>query len=324
VAPSRTVDWIRKHGMCIDNIRIDTATDPTMGRGAFATRAMKAGTRVAPAPIQVFADRTVFAQQVPEAQFINYCFAIGEKMLLYPYGPGVNLINHAPAEKANVRVEWSRHAMHHGTWLDLPLSQFLQMDYPGGLIMDVIAMRDIAEGEELFMDYGPAWEQAWETHLDTWKPSDLSYVYPQDVDTKTQPFRTLEEQKKDPYADNLATVCWTNNWEREKGKKMKWTRPTKFDWPEGVAFCHILSRTSEKGEYVYEVAMHFDWSDPGSSDNRDFIDTNMPHSAIALVDKPYRSDLHLPNAFRQPLELPADMIPAQWLDAVTATQTVPK
>jgi SET domain len=306
--------------MCIDNIRIDTATDPTMGRGAFATRALKVDTRVAPAPIQVFSDRAVFAQQVPEAQFINYCFAIGDKLLLYPYGPGVNLINHAPAGKANVRVQWSRHTMHHGTWLDLPLSQFLQMDYPGGLILDVIALRDIEQGEELFMDYGPAWEQAWVKHLETWKPSDLSYVYPQDVDTKTQPFRTVEEQKKEPYADNLATVCWTNNWERQIGTKMKWTRPTKFDWPEGVTFCHIVSRTSEKGEYVYEVALHFGLDDPGSPDNRDYIDTHVPHSAIALVDKPYRSDLHLANSFRQPLELPADMIPKQWLEAVVPVE----
>jgi hypothetical protein len=313
------VEWIQKHGMCIDNIRIGIATDPLMGRGAFATRSMSGGTRVAPAPIQFFMDRTVFAQQIPEAQFVNYCFAIGDKMLLFPYGPGVNLINHSSKEP-NVAVRWSNHPMHHNTWLDLPMQQFVEMDYPGGLILDVIALRDIQEGEELFLDYGPSWQKAWDNHVRSWKPhkSAKNYVYPQDMDT-TKPYKTLKEQEKKPYASNLATVCWTNNWQRDRGAKMKWTKPTTFDWPEGVTFCHIISRTTNSitGEFEYEVALHFDFDSPGDVRNRDYIDTNVPQSSIAFVNKPYKSDLHLPNAFRHPIELPSHIIPPQWLTTNT-------
>lgn len=330
VAPFRSVEWIRQHGMCIDNIRIDTATDPMMGRGAFAKRTMKQGTRIAPAPLQIFPDRSVFikAQQEynkkkgkdqPEPLLINYCFTIDDPsnkqgMLLFPYGPGVNLINHS-YDNPNVKLEWSFHPMHHNTWLDLPFEQYATMDYPGGLIIDIIALRDIEEGEELFLNYGAAWQDAWEQHVQKWKPhtSSKTYVYPQDMDL-TQPFKTLKEQEKSPYAKNLQTVCFTNNWpNRDKTNKLKWIKPKKFSWPEGITYCNILSRTQlEDGKYEYEVSLHYDFNALPNKKDMSYIDTNVPHSAIAFMDLPYTSDMHLPNAFRYPIQLPSHLIPSQW------------
>ena len=323
------MEWIRQHGMCIDNIRIDTATDPMMGRGAFAKRNMKQGTRIAPAPLQIFPDRSVFikAQQIynkkaaksqPEPQLINYCFAIDDPndkkgMLLYPYGPGVGLINHS-SDNPNVKIEWSYHPMHHNTWLDLPYEQYATMDYPGGLILDVIALRDIQEGEELFMNYGADWQKAWEHHVETWKPHKTAktYVYPQDMDL-TKPFKTLKEQAKQAYAPNLQTVCRTSNWpNREKTNRRKWKMP-KQPWPEAIAYCHVLNRTEiSAGNYEYEVSLHHDYDELPSKKDMSFIDTNVPHSAIAFMDLPYTSDLHLPNAFRFPIQLPSHLIPPQW------------
>jgi SET domain len=311
-APMRTPEWLRKHGMCIDNIRIQTATDPAMGRGAFASRWLKQGTAVAPAPLQLFRDRSAFAQQVPEALFVNYCFA-ANNMLLFPYGPGVNLINHS-SKRPNVDLQWSKHNMNHGQWLDLPLHQLHQMDFPGGLILDVVALRDIQEGEELFLDYGTSWQQAWDEHVRTWKADTATnYVYPQDIDL-TQPFKTVTEQQTDSYPDNLATVCWTQNWERDEFTKRKWTRPTSR-WPEGMVYCNILQRSqiTGSGEYEYEVSLNFDVHQPDLPDKLKYIDTAVPHSAILFVDKPYMSDLHLPNAFRHPIELPKHLIPDQWM-----------
>lgn len=332
VAPDRSVPWLREHGMCIDNIRIATATDPSMGRGAFAARHLSHGSIVSPAPLQFFSDRQAFAQvsRGPETLFINYCLSIGNtNMMLYPYGPGVNLINHASANtknKPNVEWRWSTHSMHHHTWLDLPMSQLQQMDYPGGLILDVVALRDLQPGEELFMDYGLAWEEAWEEHVASWMPdpSASSYVYTQDMDM-TQPFRTVEEQQEKPYASNMATVCWTPNWERDENTRMKWTKPT-FDWPEGMLYCNIQKRsvvpsTSDNItgpiQYEYEVSLNFEMMKPNRNDKLLYIDTNVPHNAIWFVDKPYKSDMHLPNAFRQPIALPPHIVPDPWLTQET-------
>jgi len=155
VAPARTEEYVRKHGWCVDNIEIFGAEDEEMGRGAFARRSLAKGSIVAPAPIQVFKDRSAFQRQQPESVFVNYCFEVpGTSILLYPYGPGVNLINHASGDKANVELRWSKSPTSHYTWLDLPLDQFWDYIYPGGLVMEVVAIRNIEQGEELFMDYG--------------------------------------------------------------------------------------------------------------------------------------------------------------------------
>jgi hypothetical protein len=314
VAPNRTVDWLQRHGMCIDNIEIRPASNPSMGRGAFAKRSLPKGSLVAPAPIQMFPRRKAFANQVPEALFVNYCFQPpGTNILLFPYGPGVNLINHGSGKIANVKVEWSTHYMSHTNWLDLPLDQFWNMNYPGAIIMDVIAIRDINVGEEIFLDYGSDWANAWQVHLDQWKPVNQStYTYVEEID-RTQPFRTMEEQEKEPYSPNLKTVCFTPNWDRDEYTTMAWSRPL-VPFPDGLVLCNLLSRqyNATSSEYEYKVSLLFDRLEPDREDQRLYTDTNVPHSAISFVDKPYMSDLHLRNAFRHPIGLPEISIPQHW------------
>jgi SET domain len=313
--PYRQVEWIRQHGMCIDHIEIRNATDRTMGRGAFAKRHLSKGAIVAPAPMQFFKNRQIFAKQIPEALFVNYCFQpSGLDMLLYPYGPGVNLINHASGNKANVKIAWSNHSMSHATWLDLPIQQFWEMQYPGALILDIIALRNIPPGEELFLDYGKDWEMAWNQHVQKWKPllNASEYHYVQDFD-RTQPFRTIQEQKKNPYPTHMKTICWTANWHREDYTRMIWTKPNYY--PEGYLYCNILSRqwNQTTSGYEYEVSLLFDRMQPDvKKDELLYIDTNVPHSAISIVHKPYMSDLHLTTAFRQPITFPSHLIPKHW------------
>ena len=239
--------------MCIDHIEIKPATDPEMGRGAFARRALPRGTLVAPAPMQVFPERAAFAGQTPEALFVNYCFQSPHSdILLFPYGPGVNLINHNHYHP-NVGLRWSTSPQHHGQWLDLPLRDFWKVMYPGAIILEVVALRDIQPGEELFLDYGAEWDAAWKKHVQEWKPFKAEeYVYPADMDL-TKAFRTLQEQESNPYPPNLATACFENNWHRDEGRA-EWEEVEY--WPEGLTYCHILKRDLQgDGSYVYEVAL---------------------------------------------------------------------
>ena len=326
--PSRNPDWLRKHGMCIDNIRIQPATDPSMGRGAFAAYNLQQGERVAPAPLQVF-DARDFGQESQLAPlFVNYCLSIpGTSLLLFPYGPGVNMVNHAPSpNQVNVKFQWSTHPMNHAAWLHLPLDQMLQMDYPGGLMLDLVTTRPIAAGEELFLDYGTAWQNAWERHIRDWHPVPNAslYKYASEFD-RTQPFPTvseLQEQKStstsqasQKSANNLHTVCWTPNWSRDEPfKPMAWIKP-EFEWPEGLIWCNLHERrfNEHTQEYEYDVSLNFHTMDPDRIDKSKYIDTGVPQSAIFYVDKPYLSDLHLPNAFRHSLELSEELVPEMWL-----------
>jgi hypothetical protein len=56
--------------------------------------------------------------------------------------------------------------------------------------MEIVALRDIKPGEEVYMDYGEAWEDAWENHVANYKPPPPLMT----ADGKTEePFVTAKE-----------------------------------------------------------------------------------------------------------------------------------
>eukprot|EP00536_Pseudo-nitzschia_multiseries_P016873 jgi/Psemu1/328368/estExt_fgenesh1_pg.C_12720001 len=338
--PIRSPEWLQQHGICADNIRVQPATDPSMGRGAFANRFLSKGRVISPAPLQIYPNRNNFMapQNVEERKMlekkrnikyendqllVNYSFQPkGSTLLLYPYGPGVGLINHAnkTSGKINAVLQWSEHHMNHGKqWLDssFSLDQFWKMQYPGSLILDVVALRDIWEGEEIFIDYGTEWEAAWDEHVKNWKPSRTDdYVYPFDEMARhndpVKPYRTLSEQKNNPYAHNLMTVCNTRNWSRSRKERQKWRLGR--CWPEEVDECIILDRKYDESmkTYLYEVQL---WPNEGETQDGKtpkYIDYDVPHSAIRFVDKPFLSDQHIPTAFRHPIGFPEELTPPFW------------
>lgn len=196
-----------------------------MGRGAFTRYPLRKGEIVAPAPLQIFRDRDVFLMDDGREQlYVNYCLQPkNSRLMFFPYGQGVGVINHS-REKVNVKWQWSNNSMHHADWLELSIDDMMQVAKPGGLILEVVALRDIVPGEELFLDYGRAWEAAWKSHVSMWRPpvNAQTYVYPADID-ETTPLRTVLEQQKDPYPDNLLTVCVTPDWSsRKNGRTIQW------------------------------------------------------------------------------------------------------
>jgi len=179
------------------------------------------------------------------------------------------------------------------------------------LILEIFALRDILKGEELFLDYGKEWESAWKKHERNWSSVQGAehYVYPADMNLNL-PFRTRKEQKSNSHPQNLMTVCNSANYNRKKYTIMKWkkTRHTGF---AHVHACHILQRKHTNTGFKYKVALQFDRS--GTFDpSLPYIDTHVPHSAISWVDKPYMSDMYLPNAFRHPIGLPDSLMPTRW------------
>ncbi|KAL3941547.1 MAG: hypothetical protein SGARI_000565 [Bacillariaceae sp.] len=335
VAPVRSPAWLQKHGMCVDHIKPGPATDPSMGRGAFANRKLLKGTIVAPAPVQIFPNRTEFlasnddestqSNSSPEELIVNYCFQPpNSSLLLYPYGAGAGLINHSPdPSKINVKLQWSNHPVSHKSWLDeeLSMAQFAKMQYPGSLIIDFVATRDIAEDEEIFMDYGQEWDEAWAAHVQQWKPdpdASKSYVYPKDMDT-SKPFRTVTEQMTNPDPKNIRTVCESLNSYKKKSLTFTEGKNNTVSWrgpgqrfPENLIACDIVDRKESSfgngTDYTYSVQ----WFKKIDKKRTMIVETDVSHSAIHFVDRPGQSDQHLLNAFRHPIGLPLDMTPSKW------------
>jgi len=308
-----------------------------------------------------------------EQLFVNYCFQPkNSTMLLFPYGQGVNLINHAAGRRSsngdirfgnlnsflkggeadagdrnamnepNVYLRWSEHQMHHSTWLDFKdVNEFWKHAKPGGLILEVVALRGISAGEELFVDYGAEWEEAWREHVDAWKPpppaSSASdggggdYKYPAEMD-ETAPLRTIKEQLDgDPYPSNLITTCVTPDWSHrhyETGRNISWYEPEEggSPWWQLTTYCHILERIpAPNGDYLYTVQLLWKNDDlelrpellQVGSDHprramRRYIDHGVPRRAIRFVERPYKDDEHLPNAFRHPISFPDELVPEIW------------
>jgi hypothetical protein len=185
---------LQENGWCVDWLEIHQSTIPGAGRGAFVTRSAPKGTVVAPVPLQIFKDRRMFQESDVELLYVNYCLQPKDSnMIFFPYGPGVNLINHS-SEKPNAYLRWSKNHMHQSEQVDLSIQDLMKESWPGSMILEVVALRDLAPGEELFMNYGSDWEEAWNAHVQRWTPVDdaESYVYPQDMDD-TAPLRTVEE-----------------------------------------------------------------------------------------------------------------------------------
>lgn len=325
--PTRDVKWLQQYGWCIDYIEIDISTIPHAGRGAFARTGLHRGNVVAPAPLQVFHHREIFKTEHSEQLYVNYCIQpAGTEMLLFPYGQGVNLINHS-SKQPNVEFRWSTNRMHHHEYLDLSsIDEFWKIVSPGSLILEIVALRDIEQGEELLLDYGSSWDDAWNTHVTTWQPeaNASQYVYSSEID-ETLPIRTIREQVDDPYPANLITMCLTNDFDREEHYHVEWSEPTDYSWAEGMVFCHVLERTYDStiGDDLYTVSLVFNSKglkgkkkelqfDPTIPLDDLFIDFNVPRRAIRFIEKPYQDDEHLPNAFRHPIELPMHLVPEIW------------
>jgi hypothetical protein len=349
--PRRTPAWLAEHGWCIDHVEIKQSTIAGAGRGLFVKRNLVAGSMVAPAPLQAFQDRRVFAYTNPEQLYVNYCLQPrNSTMMFYPYGPGVNLINHYAHAAAgsssavnhasrrgspNVGWRWSQNPLHKTALLDMNYDDFWDAVKPGHLILEIYALRDLVAGEELLLDYGREWQAAWEQHVANWLPATTTttaHVYPEDMDD-TEVLRTVKEQETDPYPDNLITMCLTPDKRRKTVKHMEWSEPTyTTSWSHAMVFCHILDRSmnAANGMEEYTVSLLKPAKntildpaayvfDPTVPMEDLYIDTKVPRRAIRWIEKPYMDDEHLPNAFRHPIGLPDDLVPIAWRNNAAPT-----
>jgi len=112
----RSVEWLEKEGMCLDNIIPDISTLPHAGRGAFAHREISEGEIIVPTPLLHIANRDVLgtyqmfvheenrigrdqSKYVGKQLLLNYCFGHKESSLLFcPESNGV-YINHCSKRK---------------------------------------------------------------------------------------------------------------------------------------------------------------------------------------------------------------------------------
>ena len=316
---TRSLEWLDEHGVCGDHLQPGNSTLPQAGRGAFARRRLTNGSVVAPLPlIHVESKRFVLKHTSPPIPplsashqlLYNYCFGHKETtLLLCPYGTLTSLVNHNQT-LANVQVRWSTRQEGQTSWFNYTPSQVLERK-SAGLSMELVAMRDIDEGEEIFLDYGDDWEDTWQRHVQHWRPARNGHDYvsaPQLQESEMQ-IRTVFEQLQDPYPVNVELRCyrfftkprqlWMNIWQNKS--------LATYIHQEALERepCDVLRReTDNAGNVWYQALLH-------EGDERVRM-RKVPREAIVFVDRPHTSDMHLPNAFRHYMGIPDHLLPDKW------------
>ena len=344
----RSIEWLEQNGLCMDNIRPGPSTIKHAGRGAFATRKIPEGGLVAPVPLVQIPDKDVmqmydvtlkYDEETEEEYHVrgdkdspvgtqlllNYCYGHPESnMLFFPAGAVASFINHSP--RPNAKLVWSTHPSNSKHWFDLSPEQLINDDNRYlGLMMEVVATTDIEEGEEVFIDYGNLWQEAWQRHLSNWEQGKkfrkIKKSWPVRALDLTQQYKNKPLSQKIP--ENILTKCFLviskevgEESANENGEKIRvWTEhKTRHTFESANLFdCSILEREEDKnGESQYTIS----WTD--DEDGSKTIVKHVPRRAIVFVDKENTGDQFTEMAFRHYIQIPDDIFPVgPWRDVDT-------
>lgn len=354
----RDVDWLKMNGYCFDNLVAGISTIEHAGRGAFASRSMKKGEVVSPMPLVVLnqgrsaltiadyeedsEDGTAEEVEGTQTKSLLYNYMLEHPQssaLFWPAGALTPSINHGGKKKANVKMIWSTKS-----WSMSKEAQELGVESLSevgaiDMILELIATRPIEKGEEVLLDYGDDWENAWKEHLIEWKEvvkdadfSSSAMVLNEahlGVGKPVKPFPTFDEKNVDDEDEVAELQCHLlyDEDKIERRRNQDGTRTKVYPWIShpvagesrlktdiairGVnrVACIIMEKSGDaKSGYKYLVKPVMEVDGPG------MLIRNVPHHAIRYIDKPYKNAQHAPFAFRHSIQFPDQIFPKAWRD----------
>jgi hypothetical protein len=323
--PKRSLEDLHINGYCLDHLKPGESHLIKNGsRGAFATRCLPRDTIVAPVPVlPILRDALAWSSPHAQAQrenydnphqlLLNYCYGhANSSILLFPASPVVNLINHA--RNPNVALRWKTEIMDYGT--------VVSRQSPG-MVLELVALRDINQNEEILIDYGDAWELAWTQHVRLWqtKKSQIEHmVQPNHPSVNPDPnfFRAIYEEPS--YPSKWHTACYIPP--MDMMPKIVGNDGTTFFFPSNfrqlhpsqLELCDILDRRqlhdNNTGVQQYQYSVRIPIRH-GDQDNGTIFMQHVPSSAITFID--LQPDHRRIGGFRHELR-PAGIFPLSWLD----------
>ena len=362
----RPVSWIQKNGICLDNIVPRLSKNPRAGKGAIANRFLQKGDVVT--PVTLLQITNLDALRIPAFKgdkwqlLLNYCLGHSSSSLLLCPDTNAILVNHCSdrrpdmhpcggnSSKPNARYQWAKWDKKTDSWLNMTIEE-MKNQGGRGLSLEVIATRDIEEGEEVFIDYGKEWEAAWDRHVHSYRPPTY------ENEGEWSPVKKLNDELGPiPIAPNLDpkfitmdnrnvtfTGCYyyeddVTFWTTFEGEEKSWLEMQKdevihkYHRNYGEAFmvdenqsysdgafwpCVVLGKDEPNDSYIVRIIQSWLYEDTVWQRMKlPRIITNYPRKSIRHFYLPYKSDLHLPGVFRHSIHLPDDLFPAIWRDRV--------
>ena len=320
----RSIDWLNENGRCLDNIRPGNSTLPHAGRGAFARIPIPKDGYIHINPLLHIPDRDVLtmyeekhhslwstdeserdvSKPIGHQLLLNYCFGHRtSSLLLCPYS---NLfINHS-SESPNAKIVWSSDlAYHNPSWLEKPVS-FFDNVWSTGLSFEYIALTDINEGDEILIDYGSEWQDAWTKHLQQWEPPRNAdkYISAQQLNGDLSlPIPTYDEH--DTLLDeNIEVWCRLEHLSPIEDDQYEWTEDDEES--DEIQVERIIDRILlDNKSYVYKVLLVDETTV-----------TNVPRKALSFTQRMYGSDMFLKEAFRHEIMIPDEIFPDAWKNLI--------
>lgn len=172
------------------------------------------------------------------------------------------------------------------------------------------------------------YNDAWKEHVEKWTLSadkNGSYISAADWiaahPKESANFRTLDEQKSEPYPATTRTACFFAGEESSPDDELD-----SVDWEDDnlncLRPCTILARKDAKEggtTYTAKVMPMDRFEEPDFCEELPeggVVVENIPTEAIRLMDKPYTSDMHQHSVvFRREMSLPHRFLPETWAAA---------
>jgi len=327
----REISWIQKNGLCIDNLSAKLSNIKQAGKGAFSTRAFQEGDFVAPLPLIHIPDKDtvnmydlnttdkdgnkIKGDFIGKQLITNYCFGHSSSTLfLCSYGSSVNFVNH-DSKSPNVKIRWSQFSGTHNEWYNKTVDE-LGKEQHAGLMFEYVAIRDIAPREEILLDYGHEWEEAWKKHVNDFKPSMGSKNYTSALYYRNDPI--VRTEKEDPYPDNVVVSCFYRNYFHNSVLKKGQVFRRKFsrnDYHSVSRPCTITSRYSVGNVTYYAATINHNKNGHKSRripEGQVHKLTGIPRDGIEFRDEAYTADFHIKGVFRHPIGIPDEIFPPAW------------
>ena len=363
----RSVEWIKENGICLENIVPGKSSNQLAGKGAIANYFMEKGDVIAPASMLQITNRDALRMPAFEGEdmqlLLNYCFGRDDSSLLLCPNTNAILLNHCSDRRPalhpcgrdgtpNAEYRWAAWDTATNDWLSKTIEEMKQGG-GRGLSLEIVATRHIEEGEEVFIDYGIKWEEAWDHHLRNWKPApvpaevaDEEWVSAKQRNEDLGPLK-LAPDLSDKHISNdsrgvLFTGCLYDENDEDFFDDFEEGEPwrgmsvlevvSKYGAANGDAYildetypytdgsfwpCVVFQKveTSEGESYTVRIIQHPIWDDTlWEKKKLPRIISNFSRKSIRHFYLPYESDVHLPNTFRHHMELSNAFFPQIWRD----------
>jgi hypothetical protein len=324
----RQPEWLQENGFCVDYLVPGPSTIPFAGRGALAKRKIPAGTIVTASPLVQIPDVSIldlhpveidpadgdFMRKTNEVTgqqlLLNYVYGHPQStMVFFPSGPMAGFINHSK-KAPNAKLQWSSHASHSVDWYQKTPDEVMA-ESNLGLIMEVVALKDIPEGEEILVDYGDEWQAAWEAHVAAWPAKEEWPWRAVDYNEKyrKEGFETAADLGKDPvYPDNVQIKAFLMIEESLRAGTKEdpkfWSMPeggTAYD-SDNLFGTTVIEKNEVDGTNEYLIR----WTNNHGEGT--FVD-KVPQDALVFVDAPGQSDFFTDKPFRHYIGIPDDIFP---------------